>query len=70
MFYLFAAQQFQATVRHGEQIRMLVRATDVMGNSANDWLMVRVDSSAPTFVDHTFKKNVDCSGTKLALCSK
>ncbi|KAK2140808.1 hypothetical protein NP493_5564g00002 [Ridgeia piscesae] len=38
-----------------------------MGNSANVWLMVRVDATAPTFVDHRFKKNVDCSGTKLAI---
>ena len=70
--YLVVAQQLQATVGNGEHIRVLVRATDVMGNSAGDWLMVRVDSTPPTFasVDHTFEKNVDCSGTQLSFCSK
>ncbi|KAK2176602.1 hypothetical protein NP493_652g00038 [Ridgeia piscesae] len=63
-------EKYKAIVGNGKHIRVLVRATDVMGNSAGDWLTVRVDSSAPTFVGHTFEKNVDCSGTKLSFCSK
>ena len=53
-------------------MKVFVKATDIMKNSARDSLVVRVDSTPPRFVKHTFEKNVDCSGTdpQLTYCSR
>ena len=51
-------------------MKVYVKATDVMGNSVSDSLMVRVDSTKPRFVEHTFEKDVDCSGTNILTCSR
>ncbi|KAK2192989.1 hypothetical protein NP493_19g12019 [Ridgeia piscesae] len=58
---------------NGGSIRVFVRATDVMGNSAGDWVVVRVDSTPPRFVTYKFEKNIDCTGSKvsvLPVCSR
>jgi len=48
----------------------LIRAVDVTGNNATDWLFIRVDSSPPIFMSHTFEKNVDSGDPKLSYSSR
>ncbi|KAK2165621.1 hypothetical protein NP493_1358g02009 [Ridgeia piscesae] len=62
--------EFQAAIADGDSIRVLIRAVDVTGNNATDWLFIRVDSSPPIFMSHTFEKNVDSGDPKLSYSSR
>jgi len=49
---------------------VLVRAVDVTGNNATDSLVIRIDSTPPTFVNYTFEKNVNSDDPKLPYSSR